>query len=344
MTGGRQLNVGKLPSALLQRLIDRYVPSDPSILIGPQVGADAAAISIDTSAIVVKSDPITFPTPEMARYLVNVNANDVVCMGATPRWLLVTALLPEHDTFEDDVEDLFRQLAAECRKLGISLAGGHTEVTSGIDRPLLIGALIGEANPVDILDLRNSQPGDHLLLCGSVAIEGTAILANEAEERLLDAVPAPLLAAAKRLIESPGMSVIPAAKTLISSDVVVRGMHDPTEGGIATAIHEVATVTHSDVVIESTLDFLPETVAISSALDLDPRGVIASGALLAVVGPQSVERAKQALSAADIPVQDLGRLREATGRRPRVIDVDGLEMPVFHTDEVARYFSELGAG
>src|SRR5262245_40623973 len=85
------LGVGKLPSAILSRLIERYVTSQPGIVVGPGVGHDAAAIEIGDTTLVVKADPITFATAQAAHYLVNVNANDLACLGATPRWLSVIA-------------------------------------------------------------------------------------------------------------------------------------------------------------------------------------------------------------------------------------------------------------
>ncbi len=180
------LIAGKLPGALLQRLIEKHVRLDDSVLIGPEVGADAAALRSGTSVIVVKSDPITFPTPDIARYLVNVNANDVVCMGGRPRWMLVTALLPAGETTSSMVEEIFAQLSLACIDLNISLVGGHTEITHSVRSPILIGMLIGEADEESLLDLRRGQAGDELILCNSVAIEGTAILANEFRNMLVD--------------------------------------------------------------------------------------------------------------------------------------------------------------
>ncbi|MGN6755265.1 MAG: AIR synthase related protein, partial [Thermomicrobiales bacterium] len=82
------LPLGKLPGALLERLLARYATADERLIVGPGIGRDAAAIALDDDrAFVVKTDPITFATAEIAWYLVNVNANDLACLGATPRWL-----------------------------------------------------------------------------------------------------------------------------------------------------------------------------------------------------------------------------------------------------------------
>lgn len=333
------LKAGKLPADLLKRLIDEHVNTDPTVLIGPEVGADAAAIRPDKPVIVVKSDPITFPTPDVASYLVNVNANDIACMGGVPRWILVTALLPAGQATRSEVEAIFRNLSSACSRLDIALVGGHTEITDAVTRPILIGMLIGEATEATLYDLRRSKPGDELLLCNTVAIEGTAILANEVASDRLSGVPTTLLEQARRLTDDPGISIVPAARALTSARIEIRGLHDPTEGGIATAILEVATVSGCDIQLSRKIPIREDTAAICQALDLDPLGLIASGALLAVVPPGMSDAAIAALTAAGIRAATIGTLTDRVASDPAVIQSDGADLPKFETDEIARFFA-----
>ncbi|CAN5709317.1 AIR synthase family protein [soil metagenome] len=335
------LIAGKLPGPLLQRLLARFVRTDPSVLIGPEVGADAAAIEIQGSVVILKTDPITFPTPDIARYLVNVNANDVVCMGGTPRWLLVTTLLPDEGPTVEEVEELFRQLAGVCGELNIALVGGHTEITESVNRPIMVGMMVGEATRESLLDLRRSRHGDKLLLCNTVAVEGTAILASEAPPELLTGIPQPLLDRARRLTNDPGISVVAAAQALVRSDATIRGLHDPTEGGIATAIWEIASVNGCDIELSTDIPIREETVAICDALGLDPLGLIASGALLAVVSSESSSSAIDHLQSEGVEVAEIGRLLVRSESNPHVRNSDRSELPTFKTDEIARFFAEL---
>ena len=82
--------IGKLPSAELARLLTKYTPNDPRVVISGSVGEDAAVIDIGDRYLVAKTDPITFATDEIGWYAVHVNANDIACTGASPRWFLVT--------------------------------------------------------------------------------------------------------------------------------------------------------------------------------------------------------------------------------------------------------------
>jgi hydrogenase maturation factor len=330
---------GKLPAEALASLLSRHATSDARVLIGPGIGADAAAIEFGDRVLVVKSDPITFPTPDAGGYLVNVNANDIACMGAEPRWLLVTALLPERSTNLPLVESIFDGIAGACRPLGITLVGGHTEITLGLDRPILVGTLLGETDQSRLLDLRSGRPGDAILLANGIAIEGTAILAQHADRSALRGLPNELMQRAAAFTTFPGISVVRAAQALSSSGCVVRGMHDPTEGGLATALRELATITGCGIVVdEPAIPVYPETAAICAALELDPLGLIASGAPLAVIHQADADAALDALANAGVPAAQIGRLTPNVDERVLTGQSGDRSLPRFETDEIARYF------
>ncbi|MGI8474810.1 MAG: AIR synthase related protein, partial [Thermomicrobiales bacterium] len=175
----RPIAIGKLPGALLATLLDGRPVGDPEVLIGPGVGVDAAAIAIGGQILVAKTDPITFATDRAAHYLINVNANDLACLGATPRWLLVTALLPADETTAQTVQDLFAEIRRACAEHGIELVGGHTEITDAVTRPILVGQMLGVATEERLLRPGLGKPGHRLLLTRPIAIEGTALLANQ---------------------------------------------------------------------------------------------------------------------------------------------------------------------
>src|SRR5213593_3520322 len=105
---------GKLPPELLAALLQGAGTDDPRVLVGPRVGVDAAVLDFGERLLVVKSDPITFAAEEIGWYAVQVNANDLAVMGATPRWFLATLLLPDGTTRES-VETLFHPLLDACR-------------------------------------------------------------------------------------------------------------------------------------------------------------------------------------------------------------------------------------
>ena len=329
------LPIGKLPAGLLGRLVAACGSTDPTVLVGPGIGRDAAAIKLGEAVLVAKTDPITFATRSAAAYLVDVNANDLACLGATPRWLLATALLPEGIT-AGAVEEQFAELFETCARRRISLVGGHTEVTTGIDRTILVGLLLGETTEERLLRPGGAQPGDRLLLTKGLAVEGTALLANELGDRLAAAIGPGSVERAVGLLADPGISVVRDAEVLLASGGVTA-LHDPTEGGLATAVRELATAAGCGAEVErSAVPVIPETAAIARALGLDPLGMLASGSLLAAARVDAVPDLIEAGRREGIAVAEIGRVAPAEKGFILRTEDGATALPRFDTDEVSR--------
>jgi len=178
------LPVGKLPNTLLKRFIDKLRTEDERVVLGPAIGEDVAVIRFGTKLLLAKTDPVTFATDLIGWYAVNVNANDIATTGVRPRWFLATILLPEKST-GGEAERIFDQILAACDSLGITLVGGHTEITYGFQRPVVVGCMLAEAENRPIITTSGARPGDDIVITKGIAIEGTAVLAREAGPTLL---------------------------------------------------------------------------------------------------------------------------------------------------------------
>jgi hydrogenase maturation factor len=126
-----------------------------------------------------------------------------------------------------------------CDELGVTVGGGHTEITPGLDRPILVGQMLGEVAPARLVRKTRMAVGDQILLTRGVAIEGTAILARERPDRLQGRVDADLLERGTRFLTEPGISVVNAALAAANVGDAVHAMHDPTEGGLAMGLFEL---------------------------------------------------------------------------------------------------------
>lgn len=300
------LPVGKLPPTLLADLLAAAPAGDADVLLGPAVGVDCAVVEVGDTLLVFKSDPITFATDEMGWYLVHVNANDVATTGATPRWLLVTLLLPQGQTTPDLVDAIGQQIYDACRALNITVIGGHTEITHGLNRPLAVGALIGQVARERLVTPRGARPGDRLLLTKGVPIEATAILAREFPERLAQTLSPAEVEEAAAYLHEPGISVLRDAQVALAAGEVTA-MHDPTEGGLAAALWELAEAGECALVVDASAVPVPSLSArICDAFGLDPLATIASGALLLTVHPRDAGAVCGALVEADIACAEIG--------------------------------------
>ena len=334
-----KLNAGKLPLDLLGSLLGEIETADPRVVLGPRPGEDAALIDFGDRYLVAKTDPITFATDLIGWYMVNVNANDLAVMGATPKWLLATLLLPE-GIRASRVAEMFRQLGDACAELNIALVGGHTEITYGLDRPIAVGAMLGEVDRDKAVLSSGVRPGDSLILTKGVAVEGTSILAREAADQLAErGIDADVVEKVAGFLFDPGISVLKDARIAAEAGEV-HAMHDPTEGGLSGGLYELATASGVGFDIDAaSIPVLPECKLFCEALGLDPLGLIASGSLLAAVAPDSANSILQALSGEGIDAHVIGVANDSV--REIRLHSEGVasEFPRFPRDELARFFS-----
>jgi len=341
----RRLRAGKLPPDLLAGFLKDLGPSEKRVLLGPGVGEDAAFVSFGSSTLIAKSDPITFATDRIGWYAIQVNANDIAASGGTPKWFLGTLLLPENEP-ASTARDIFKQLHDAANELGITLIGGHTEITVGLPRPIISGTMLGEAAPSETVKTSTAKPGDDIILTSGIAIEGTAIIARESRSALLDAgVTETAIETAANFLDSPGISIVKAAQIATSAGTGhVTAMHDPTEGGLAGALDELARASNTGLTIDADkVHIYSETRTICDALKLDPWGLIASGALLITTNAGTDSEGSQtvinALSDAQIPATIIGKITEPESGLQRLVKGAAEPLPTFERDEIARLYS-----
>jgi hydrogenase maturation factor len=333
----KPLPVGKLPADLLRPLLAKAPQDDPRLLLGPRIGVDCAVLDLGDRLLVLKSDPITFATGSIGWYLVQVNSNDIATTGAAPRWLLVTALLPEGSTTPELVEEIAGQVYAACAASGISVIGGHTEITHGLDRPILAGTLIGEVARDRLVTPQGMRPGDRLLLTKGVPIEATAILANEFPHRLGDDLSAAELAQAQNYLHDPGISILRDAQIALAAGQVTA-MHDPTEGGLLTALWELAEAGQKTLLADlDVVPIPPLSARICAAFDLDPLASIASGALLLTASTEETPRIIAALAEAGIACSAIGRVESGPATALEAGTRQALPRP--DQDEIGRVYN-----
>jgi hydrogenase maturation factor len=330
---------GKLPPDLLERLLKKIDLNDPRVIIGPRLGEDAAVIDMGDRYLISKTDPITFVTEKIGWYGVNINANDVACMGAKPKWFLATLLLPQNKTDESLVESIFDDILHTCQSHGITLCGGHTEVTHGLDRPILIGQMLGEVDKNDLVNNKRVVQGDVILLTQGIAIEGTAILAREKEEHITGHIDRKIIKKAKSMLQNPGISIVKAAqKACQVADI--HGIHDLTEGGLTTGLWELAKICGCGIRIKANrVPIFNETFVLCNFFGLDPWGLISSGAALISVSPHDAQIVINALHNEKIPCVVIGEM--VSHDKGLVIEKDNtfIELKPFIQDELTKVFN-----
>ncbi|WP_224268914.1 AIR synthase family protein [Haloprofundus salinisoli] len=284
------------PDDLAAYVFSRTGAPNDDLLVGPAFGEDAAAVRVGGETLVVSTDPISLAAERIGTLGVAIVSNDVATCGGVPEWLTCTILLPDDDPTLLDA--ITAQLDAEATRLGITIVGGHSESVSALSRPLLSLTCAGTADRY--VPTSGADPGDRILLTKAAGVEGTAVLATDFADEF--DVPADLVADATAFFDD--LSVIPDAAALTP---FATAMHDPTEGGVAAGLTEVAVA--GDVVLSVDPDDVPvrpETRRLCDAAGVDPLRILGSGALVAAVPEASVDEALAALDAVDIDAAEIG--------------------------------------
>ncbi len=337
----QSLKTGKLDIDTLKRFLRRNTILDPRVVVGPKIGEDAAVIDPGKRVHyywVVTSDPITFTSEDIGYYGVVVNLNDVATMGAIPRWFLATLLFPEGSPLRM-IERVFREVRDACRRFKISLIGGHTEVTPGIEKIILSGHMIGEVRKNKLVTTGGALDGDLLLLVKGVCIEGTSIIAREKEAALLKkGVSSYLIRRAKKFMFDPGIDVLRAARIACEA-APVHSMHDPTEGGLINGVIEMAWASEKEIGVDlEKILIYKESRILCREFGLNPLGVIASGALLLALAPSDLTLVEKAFRRNSVPFQVIGRIRKGPARVLRIDQKGRRELKPLPRDEILKIY------
>jgi hydrogenase maturation factor len=315
-----ELPLGKLPIEILKDTVLRMTGAPSKrIMISPRAGADFGLIRLRRGCMVVSSDPITGVVSNIGRYAVNVSANDIATSGNRPQFMESVVLLPEGTT-RQELERIANQIHTSAKSLGISIVGGHTEITPRLGRPIIMVTAFSFVD--DFVSSGGARVGDSMLITKTAGLEGTAIIAGESA-RLGLGIPRGLVRRAEALEKN--LSVVEEGVAAFKTGHV-HAMHDCTEGGVLGAAYEMSLV--SDVGFELDEDKVPvaaETREICSAVSADPLRLIGSGSLLLAVESSKVDtvmrvlrRVSTATEVGRFTAKDNRVLRRADGVYERV--------------------------
>ncbi len=330
-----ELPVGKVPPEVLRRLVYTHLGVQrPDVLVRAGIGEDCASVEFGDEVAVLTTDPITGAGADLGWYAVFVATNDLAAAGAEPVAVMLTVLLPPGRPL-GELERVMQEAGRAAASLGIEIVGGHSEVTSGIDRTIVVMTALGRAPRGAVLRSGAARDGDALVLTKGAGIEGTAILAADLGTRLRLALGEAVVERARQFRHR--ISVLPEGRAAARAGA--RAMHDVTEGGVLAAVHEMATASGVSVSLDADRVPVPdETAAICTHLGADPLALIGSGALL-VATPEPA-RVVAAVTATGVSAAVIGAFLSAAASP--VMRRGGREVPLVPParDELWRILEE----
>lgn len=324
---------GKIPLNVFREIVLKHVGVKlPEVLMGPAVGEDAAVIKIGEECLIVSSDPVTGAVEKVGWLALQVNANDIAVRGVRPRWFISTVLMPENSD-KSSLKKICDQIDRAAKLLEIAIVGGHTEVTPNLSHPIVVGCMFGLAKDGFYVTSAGAKPGDKIILTKGIGIEGTAILATDRRDVVKKSLGVDLAKRAEGFFEK--ISVVEDAMIAVEVGGVVA-MHDPTEGGLAGGLHELADASNTGFrIYEDALIILPETSKICQLFEVDPLQLISSGSLLVIAKAEKAKAIVNALSRKDIEASIVGEvLKKSAGRKIISTDSSARDLPRPQSDHL----------
>lgn len=298
---------GKASRRLIEGLLVPYLANDAlkELHDAAYVDADGRLLAFTVDSFVVK--PLTFPGGSIGELAINGTVNDLAMGGAKPL-ALVTTLILEAGLAASELEREVAAMAKAAQHAGVSVVGGDTKVVEHgkADGMYITTAGIGLTDPRVSLSTQNVRPGDQVLLSGPIGDHGITILLARGEldlEADLTSDTRPLWPFVSALIDAaaPGL----------------RWLRDPTRGGVATVLNELAREAKVAVMLdEEAIPVRPAVRGACEILGLDPLHIANEGQFLAIVSPEYADAALEALR--NIPggedARRVGEIREEPKR------------------------------
>lgn len=309
------MKIGKVPENVLERSVFKQLHTKrPEVLLGAGIGEDCAAVKLAEDEIfILSTDPITGTAKDIGKLAIQITVNDLASSGAEPVGVLLTILLPENAK-ESHLKKIMLQMEEACAAAKVQIMGGHTEVTSVVNQPVVTVCGVGKVKEGKLVLTSGARPGMDIVVSKWIGIEGTSIIAKEKEEELQTRFSKAFIDRAKEL--DAYLSVLSEAQVAVSSGV--SAMHDVTEGGIFGALWEMGEA--SGVGLDIDLKKIPirqETVEICEFYDLNPYRLISSGCML--MATEDGNKLVRELEKAGIHAVVIGK---ATEGKDRVIRKD----------------------
>nr|WP_207750663.1 AIR synthase family protein [Anaeromonas gelatinilytica] len=275
------------------------------VLTRGSIGEDCGVIDFGKYGCVVSTDPITGAFNNIGKLAIHISCNDVASNGAEPIGILLTILAPETTT-EGDIKNIMKDASCASKELNVEIIGGHTEITDAVNKIVINSTVIGRQLKSKLLDPKSIKKGYKVILTKSIAIEGTSIIAEDLEDKLIEGeISRELIEEGKRLINK--ISVI--KEGMIAGELGVEYMHDITEGGIFGAIHEASHAINKGIQIyKEKINIEKSTKTICDYLDINPYRLIASGSLVIITNDEKADLLLDKLNKENIECEIIGEV------------------------------------
>ena len=301
------MQVGKLTIDQLKKLVFSNIKNNRNeVIVNPDIGADCAVIDFGEEICVMSTDPITGTSEEIGKLAVHITCNDIATTGVEPLGIMITIMAPEGTT-EYEINKIMKDISDEARKLNVDIIGGHTEITTAVNRIIISSTGVGKAPKCKLNNMEKAQSEDFILLTKGAGIEGTGIICFEKEDELKNVYGEELIKDGKSLLNN--ISVV--KEGIIAGKIGTTFMHDVTEGGILGAIWEICHLKKLGCEIyEDKINIHNSTKIICKHYNIDPLRLISSGSMIIGVKGEKLDILEESFRKEGIEYSVIGKLTD----------------------------------
>jgi hydrogenase expression/formation protein HypE len=278
---------GRLSSQLIETLFLPRFSNETLERLEDQalVNFPGERLAFSTDSFVV--DPIIFPGGTIGDLAVNGTVNDVAMCGAKPLYLSASFILEEGLEI-GTLHQVLVSMEAAVREAGVAIVTGDTKVVNhgSCDKMFITTTGIGVVDPDLNLSVKNLKVGDVIILSGTIADHGMAVLTSR--EGL----------SFQSQVESDTAALNGLVAEMVNTSRAIHAMRDPTRGGVATTLNEMAAASHLGIeILEDRLPVRPAVKGACEVLGIDPLYVANEGKLIAVVAEEAAEEVLEVMRA-----------------------------------------------
>ena len=300
------MRIGKITENALKRSVLKQIRTEYKGIESAAVGSDCA-FSNDKKAFSAIC-PVTADISDPGFYAVAKAANSLISQGIEPDHVTLSVLLPA-DAEEKSLKIIVKDALEAAKMCGTTYAGGHTEVTTAVSRPVVTATAVGAADIEPKVLLTKPKAGQSLVVTKWIALEGTAMLAREKRSELATRYPVPFVDGAA---DFKGLLDI-RSEAAVAGKSGVAAVHDLSSGGIYAALWEMAERAGCGLRVDlKSIPLKQETVEICEFFEVNPYQLLSGGSLL--IACDDGEKLVESLEEAGIHAAVIGSLREGNDR------------------------------
>jgi len=298
--------MGKLSTEDLKKLLG-CIKRDARVIVPPHPGFDSGVHLIDDKCIVVSTDPcVGVPENWFGWLLIHYAASDVALFGAKPEYCAINLLGPAK-TKPETFYKVMRQACKAAEELEMAIVTGHTGVYDGLSSLVGVCTAYGTVESSKLITPGGARPGDYILFTKSLGLEiavNFALIRRELAEKLFGA---------RRVMELSRLVSMQSCvkEALLLADVGgIHAMHDATEGGLTSALHEMAD--NSGVGFKVEREKIPvskEVQTLAGFFKLSEEQILSmssTGTVLAAVSPKAKDKVARVLRQNNVEASFLG--------------------------------------